>query len=123
MEGMNKSVVVPFDVKKGMVTGTRHHEPIVVHKRIDQASPLLAKVISNGELVEATIRFYPEQDAEAPYLTIEVSNALIVALRVIAQKGQTYPMESMSLVFQSIRLTWIDRGMSHTDTWAGREQK
>ena len=46
------------EASSGMATGDRTYEPLVVQKRIDKSSPLLAKALCNNEEIEGTFRFY-----------------------------------------------------------------
>jgi type VI secretion system secreted protein Hcp len=58
-EGMKHEIVSPRDPQSGQATGRRTYEPIVFHKRIDKASPLLAKAVAAGEhLPKVTLLLY-----------------------------------------------------------------
>jgi type VI secretion system secreted protein Hcp len=61
--------------------GRRVHEPIELVKRIDAASPLLAKALCKNERIDGMFRFYrpsPKGDGTTEqFFTIEVTDARI----------------------------------------------
>ena len=40
-----------------------------------------------------------------------------------ASSGETYPVESVSFIFQTIHSSWADQGASVTEPWLGPESK
>src|SRR5688572_18455268 len=42
----------------GMATGRRQYEPLVIRKRIDKSSPLLAKAQCENQAIEGTFKFF-----------------------------------------------------------------
>tara|TARA_B100000809_G_C14930307_1_gene456665 strand:+ start:137 stop:718 length:582 start_codon:yes stop_codon:yes gene_type:complete len=65
------------DAASGMATGKRQHKPIRVTKRIDKASPLLAKSLSGGDSIgTVTIQRVAGGNTE----TIVLQNATVAAV-------------------------------------------
>jgi type VI secretion system secreted protein Hcp len=114
----------------GMATGRRTYEPIVLRKRIDKASPLLAKALCNNEVVEGTFKFFrpsPTGDGTTQqFFTIEFAEGRVAGINRISPdtidpaSAVEPPTEEISFVFHTITWTYEDGGVTHTDNW--REQ-
>ena len=52
------------DAHTGSITGSRMHQPFVIHKQIDKTSPFLAiAVCESRRLQKAEVRYYTTNDA------------------------------------------------------------
>jgi len=66
----------------GRSLGRRHYEPVVIRKRIDRASPLLLRALTENRVVQATLRFYGQQEDGSleHYFTVVLTEGRIVTL-------------------------------------------
>jgi type VI secretion system secreted protein Hcp len=109
------------------VTGRRQHQPISIVKRIDKASPLLMKALTNNEKVEAAFRFYrpnPSGDGTTEqFYTVQLKDANVSAVRqyvpdtIDKQTGGLPPLEQVSFVFKEIIWRFEKGGVEHPDKW------
>lgn len=111
----------------GLATGRRQYEPIVIRKRIDKASPLLAKALCENQVVEGAFKFYrpnPTGDGTTEqFYTIEIKKGRVSGIQIynpdsVEPASSNLPaMEEVSLVFHTITWTYTNGGVSHQDTW------
>lgn len=111
----------------GMATGRRQYLPIVLRKRIDKSSPLLAKGLTENQQADGIIKFFrpaPSGDGTTQqFYTIAFKQGRIASLKVwnpdtIEPATATMPaMEEVSFVFHTISWTFVDGGVEHVDTW------
>ena len=115
------SVTSPRDAASGLPTGKRQYEPIKITKRIDKASPLMHKVISNNENLDIKVSFYKTINNEAvEFYTITLEDAKLVGIKTSPVKmpnGKTEIHEEYSFVFGKIEWVYVDGGISHIDDW------
>lgn len=111
----------------GAPSGRRTYEPIVFRKRIDKSSPLLWRALSRNEVIEGSFRFFrqsPDGTTEH-FFTIELGSGRISAIRTISPDtvdpatAKQPPYEEVSIVFQTIRWTYVKGGVQHQDTIGG----
>lgn len=110
-----------------LATGRRTYEPIVIRKRIDKSSPLLAKALCNNEVVEGTFKFFrpsPAGDGTTQqFFTVEFSGGRIESIKRISPdtidpaSSIEPPTEEVGFVFHTITWTYEDGGITHTDNW------
>ena len=110
-----------------MAVGRRVHEPIVVVKRIDKSSPLLARALCNNENVAGTFKFFrptPTGDGTAEHFyTIEFTDGRIDSIvrhspnAFDPAESKNPPLETISFVFGTITWTYEPTGASHHDSW------
>lgn len=77
-------VKAPRDAAPGQATGRRQYSPIIIRKRIDKATPLLAKALTDATPLTAKIEFYrgkPDSTQEMYYI-IELQNVLVSGISV-----------------------------------------
>ena len=78
------SVRTAREASSGMATGDRTYEPLVIEKRIDKSSPLLAKALCNNEVIEGEFRFFrpsPTGDGTTEqFFTVKIAEARIAAI-------------------------------------------
>lgn len=111
----------------GLATGRRTYEPIVIRKRIDKSSPLLARALTNNEVIQGQFRFYrpnPAGDGTTQhFFTVEIAEGRIASIRRISPdvfdpaSANEPPTEEVSIVFQTITWTYVPGGITHSDTF------
>lgn len=124
------SVKTAREASSGMASGERTYEPIVIEKRIDKSSPLLAKALCNNEVIEGLFKFYrpnPEGDGTTQhYFTIEISEARISKITRLSpdvsdpSEASMPATEEIGFVFGYIRWTYEPDGIEHIDHWSQR---
>lgn len=115
------------DAASGVAIGRRQYQPLQIRKRIDKASPLLAKALINNEAIEATFRFYrpnPSGDGTTEqFYTVTLKNARLTALTQLMRDTLTTPdeppLEDVSFSFTGITLTITDGGITSVDSIGG----
>ena len=112
--GFSHEVVSPREASSGMATDERHHEPVKITKRIDKATPLLMKALTDGEkMVIFRLDFVRLSQAgtEEQYYSIELVNAQIVGIRqnklntLNTDNDWSNDMETVWVIYDSIN--WI----------------
>lgn len=111
----------------GMATGRRTYEPIVIRKRIDMSSPLLARSLCNNEVIEGVFKFYrPNPDGDGTtehFFTVEIGEGRLAGIRRVSPdtidpaSALEPPTEEVSMVFHNITWTYERDGKSHHDNW------
>ena len=124
------SVRTAREASSGMASGERTYEPIRIVKRIDKASPLLAKSLCNNEVIEATFKFYrpnPAGDGTTEqHFTVEIQEGRIGSITRVSPdvidpaSANAPPSEEMTLVFGWIRWCYEPDGVEHIDHWSQR---
>ncbi len=122
------SVRTAREKSSGLATGRRTYEPIVIRKRIDKSSPLLARSLCNNEVVEGAFKFFrpnPAGDGTTEhFFTVEFAEGRLASIRrvspdVIDPASATEPpTEEVSFVFHNITWTYEPTGASHSDNWS-----
>ena len=78
------SVRTAREAGSGMATGRRSYDPIVIRKRIDKSSPLIAKALCNNEVIEGVFKFFrpnPAGDGTTEqFYTIEIKQGPVASL-------------------------------------------
>ena len=121
------SVRTAREAGSGMATGRRTYEPIVITKRIDKSSPLLAKALCQNETIDAVFKFF------RPALTGDgtTQQFFTVTLRqgrmshVVRTSPDSFdpasaqrpPTEEVGFVFHSIAWRYEEGGVEWEDTW------
>lgn len=121
-----QGVETPIDPHSARTTGVRVHKPIRFVKAYDAASPLLFKATVNSEVVdEFVISWYQIDDTgvEVEYFRHTITNGRIVGFKQFmhnakdpANAHHTH-LEEISILFQSVTLTFVDGAIEHTDDW------
>jgi type VI secretion system secreted protein Hcp len=113
-----QGVVTAREAGSGAATGRRQYAPIVIRKRIDKSSPLLAKGLTQNETAEGMFKFYrpnPNGDGTTEqYYTVDFQQGRISAFKQSTTDGL---IEEVAFVFQSISWTFVRGGIFHQDTW------
>jgi type VI secretion system secreted protein Hcp len=114
----------------GMATGRRNHEGISVRKRVDRATPLLARALCNNELIEATFKFFrpnPAGDGTTEhFFTVEIDKARLTAIQLVSPDGYSNqdappaiePFEDVQFAYNEITWRYEPTGVEHKDSIA-----
>ena len=128
------AVATPSAAGSGMATGRRTYEPLVVSKRIDKSSPLLAQALARNQVVDGVFKFFrqnPIDGSPEHYFTTEISQGRISAITQFlgqgtesGSKGQgtqgLVPYEEVAFVFSQIEWTYEPSGATYLDSAVGR---
>lgn len=113
--GLGHEIDVPYNVGTGAPSGGPAHEPFVITKYVDKASPRLYQALAENRSMDLLFRFYRTDNAhgqEEHYYTIFLDNARIVNMRM------AFPnIEQISFVYQTIRWTYEPDGIEFEDNW------
>jgi type VI secretion system secreted protein Hcp len=111
----------------GQATGRRSHEPIVIRKRIDKSSPLIAKALCNNEVIEGVFKFFrpnPAGDGTTEqFWTVAIAEGRVASYTHISPdtidpaSAMEPPTEEVSFVFHNITWTYVPSGAEHHDNW------
>ncbi len=111
----------------GLATGRRTFEPITFRKRIDKASPLIAKALCNNEVIDGSFKFFrpaPSGDGTTEhFFTVEFGEGRVASIRRVSPdtidpaSAMEPPTEEVSFVFHNITWTYEPSGASHHDNW------
>ncbi len=111
----------------GMASGRRTFEPVVIRKRIDASSPLLARSLCNNEVIEGVFKFYrpsPAGDGTTEqFFTVSIAGGRIAAIKrespdtIDPASALEPPTEEIQLVFHNITWTYNPTGAEHYDSW------
>jgi len=111
----------------GMATGRRQYEPLVVRKRIDKSTPLIAKALCENQVVDGIFKFFrpsPKGDGTTEqFYTIAFKQGRIATFKQVSPDSiepatSTDPaLEEIAFVFHTISWTYTDGGITHEDTW------
>jgi len=112
----------------GMATGRRTYEPIKITKRIDKATPLIAKAMANNEKIDAEFKFFrpnPAGDGTTEqFYSVKVTAGRVAAVEwkvedTMDPASSTRPPEEVvSFVFHTITWTYTQGGIQHEDKWS-----
>jgi type VI secretion system secreted protein Hcp len=120
-------VITAREAGSGMATGRRQYKPLVIRKRIDKATPLIAKALCRNESIDAVFKFFrpnPQGDGTTEqHYTVEVKKGRIASIRQESpdsfEPGMSNvpEMETVGIIFHTIRWTYTNGGIEHEDTW------
>ena len=115
------------ETASGIATGRRTYQPIRIIKRIDKASPLIAKALTTNQVIEGKFLFFrpnPAGDGTTQqFYTVEIKKGRVASQRqwvpdtINPASTNMPPMEEVSFVFHTIMWTYTDGGVTHQDTW------
>ncbi len=111
----------------GMATGRRQYEPLLIRKRIDKSTPLLAKALTQNQVIEGEFKFFRPSLAgdgtTEQFYTIKIKQGRINSQRqwvpdtIVPASSNEPPLEEVTFVFHTIEWTYTDGGVTHEDTW------
>lgn len=124
-----ESVKTAREAGSGMATGRRQYEPIVIRKRLDKATPLLAKALCNNEMVEGVFKFFrpnPTGDGTTEhFFTVSIKGGRVFSQKLMLetvsdakQEVDDPPHEEVGLIFHTIEWTYTNGGVTHQDSWS-----
>lgn len=112
----------------GQSSGRRSYEPIVIRKRIDKSTPLLAKALTDNEVIEAEFKFFrpsPKGDGTTQqFYTIAIKEGRIANFKMVSPdcvdpaSSKMPALEEVSFSFHTISWTYTDGGVQHEDSWS-----
>lgn len=112
------------DPHSGHATGRRVHEPIVIRKRIDKSSPLIAKALVENTKIDASFKFYrpnPTGDGTTEqFYTVSIKDGRVAGLKQLLppRESPEAPLEEVTFTFHTINWTFTNGGVTHEDSWA-----
>jgi type VI secretion system secreted protein Hcp len=122
------SVRTAREAGSGMATGRRTYEPIKINKRIDKATPLIAKAMANNEKIDAEFKFFrpnPTGDGTTEqFYSVKVTAGRVAAIEWKVEdtmdpaSSTRPPEETVSFVFHTITWTYTQGGIQHEDKWS-----
>jgi type VI secretion system secreted protein Hcp len=121
------SVITAREAGSGIATGRRQHQPILIRKRIDKASPLIMKALCENQVIEGKFKFFrpnPSGDGTTQqFYTIEIKQGRVGSARkwvpdtFVPATSTEPPLEEVTFVYHTITWTYEDGGITHQDTW------
>lgn len=121
------SVRTAREAGSGVATGRRTYEPLVITKRIDKSSPLLAKALCDNMVIEGIFKFYrpnPTGDGTTEqFFTVEIRQGRVAFVNRTSPdsfdpaSATRPPLEEVGFVFHTITWTYENGGVTHQDTW------
>jgi type VI secretion system secreted protein Hcp len=119
-------VKIPRNPQTGLPSGKRVHEPFMITKEIDKASPKILQALTSGEqLSEVLLEYYRITSAgkEEKYYTIRLENAIIVSLNrwmpncLDKTKASFGHMEDVSFSYEKVTWSFVPKGIEADDSW------
>lgn len=114
-----------------MMTGRRQYKPLRIVKRVDKASPLLMKALTNNEKIDGKFMFFrpnPSGDGTTEqFYTVEIKEGNIASIKDHVQNTldtnavNMPPLEEVTFVFRTIKWTFMNGGVTHEDSWSGNK--
>ncbi len=109
---------------EGGATGRRSYKPITFHKRIDKASPPIARTLAENQVVEADFHFFRDEGGTpTEFFLVQVTQGRIVSFRqflddaLYPANADRPPLEEVGLLPHRIVWTYSDGGITFEDTW------
>jgi type VI secretion system secreted protein Hcp len=123
-----QGVITAREAGSGMATGRRQYQPLLIRKRIDKASPLIAKALTENQAIEAQFKFFrpnPAGDGTTEqFYTVAIKQGRIASIKQINPDTITPatstepPLEEVTFVFHTIAWTYTNGGVTHEDNWS-----
>jgi type VI secretion system secreted protein Hcp len=126
VDAFSEAIISPRDPATGLPTGKRQHEPVMILKHIDKASPLLINALVNNENLTTWILKFIGNDPTGKQMaiyTITLINANIASIREsmldneMAANASLPLREEIVFTYQKIQWTWTDGGITAIDDW------
>ena len=123
---VSHEIVSPRDAASGLPTGKRQHKPLTITKDLDRSSPqLYAALAANERLTEFQLQFFRAErtGSETLAYTIKLTNARIAGAQFTMPSNEDPQLakrpeyEQVSFVYEKIEWTWVDGGVTASDTW------
>lgn len=127
----DQSVKTAREAGTGMMTGRRQYDPLKIVKRVDRASPLIMKALTNNETIDGVFKFFrpnPTGDGTTEqFFTVEIKKGNVASVKDLVTNTldpnlvNNPPLEEVSFVFQDIKWTFMNGGVTHEDSWKGNK--
>ncbi|MEB0040513.1 MULTISPECIES: Hcp family type VI secretion system effector [unclassified Pseudomonas] len=116
-------MVLSFDHRMFNAENSNHatHQPALITKNIDKATPLLAQALSNRELVNCEITFYriSKFGTQEKFFTIKLKDCLIADQQMemphAVSENDAEPQEHIAIRYRDI--TWTHH-LANTSGWS-----
>jgi type VI secretion system secreted protein Hcp len=120
VKSFNHELTAAYDPSTGALTGKRQHNPLVITKKVDRSSPLLAAMLATGENIptwEITVFSIGAQNAVSILYKIKLHNAKIISLQQEANVDGEFE-EVVSFTYKKIEWLWTaNGGITTADSW------
>lgn len=98
--------------------------PIIITKRIDKATPILAQSILQNQVIEATFYFYdtsPEDGSTFQAFTMMITGGRISSLRTftVLSGDISQVVEEVSFTYNTLTWTYVPTGVEAVYDWQG----
>jgi len=126
-----QAVKTAREAGSGMATGRRQYEPLLIRKRIDKASPLLAKSLVQNEVIEGVFKFFrpkPSGDGTTEqFFTVTIKQGRVASQKhivpdtIVPASSTEPPLEEITFVFHTISWRFSSdaaNGIEHEDSWS-----
>jgi type VI secretion system secreted protein Hcp len=123
-----QQVITAREAGSGMATGRRQYQPLLIRKRIDKSSPLIAKALTENQAIEAQFKFFrpnPSGDGTTEqFFTVAIKQGRVASIKqvnpdtIVPATSTEPPMEEVAFVFHTIAWTYTNGGVTHEDNWA-----
>ena len=126
VQAFKHEVIIPRDPQSGQPTGQRVHQPFVLTKVFDKASPLLAAALTSGErLTKVEVKWYRTSmtGTQEHYYTHLLEDAVIVDIKSYMPNAldpamaHFSHMEDIALTYRRIVWTHEVAGVEGADDW------
>lgn len=120
-------IAAPRDPASGLPTGRRQHQPFVITKEVDCASPLLLSALAHNELLpewELTLWQRTASGKDVPYYSIRLTNAAIAHYHGEMPDNQTeashglHEREQFAFTYEKIEWSHLAAGVTAADDWS-----
>ena len=111
--------------------GRRVHEPIVIVKRVDKSTPLLAKALCRNEKIDAEFKFFrpnPAGDGTTEqFFTVKIENGRVDSIERHSPnafdpaESKNPPFETVTFVYAKITWIYTPTGAEFVDTWSNSD--
>ena len=121
---------IPTDPHTGKLTGVRMHNPIILTKSYDAASPYLYKACCEGQTLKSVeIKWYniDETGTEKVYFTHRLEDVKVASMKAKMPntKDPEYEryvhLEEVALVYGKITWTYTSGGIEYSDSWTAQK--
>ncbi len=116
---------MPPDARSGAAAGKVAHQPFVITKEVDRATPLLYSMLVNHETTSLwELRFYtPMAGTERQHYTVKLTNAAIASIKfhMLNNKNPEFvrlsEFETIAFTYQKIEWIWTEGKIAAQDDW------
>ena len=122
-----QEVMTAREAGSGVASGRRQYKPLMIRKRIDKSTPLIAKALVENQKIDAKFKFFrpnPTGDGTTEqFFTVEIKQGRVAHQKqfvpdtIVPATATDPPLEEVSFVFHTISWTYTNGGVTHEDTW------